>query len=376
MLFNLLIARFISIEDYGMLSFSDTIVSFIIVLGGVGLHTIGIRDVSQQKKSLEYIYSNIVAIRTILVAFFGLGIFLLLFKGYRVPFLIYTYLFTICQVMLIDWFYIAIDKKRKLATAFFIAIVSLFIGIGTLYLRDDFTISTIRFVQLISLFLASSYLVLNSNKLFSYRFISRNSVISYMKDGYPLVSAYLFQQSYYLGIPLAIVSFVGFKEQGYFAVGSRLAFVFVTLRNLLIQPLSKYIYTLSYKKYIKLHNRYLPFLIGLAICFYFVVSYFDETLINLLFGDKYLVNEVFVVFRIMMLLPIIYFLFIGHATIFTANGNQSVYAKLCFCSFLMFMLSLFVIIMFSLHNVIIYAGLFVAVELFIFLGLDFNIRKK
>ncbi len=81
MIFNLIIVRFLEIEDYGRLTYADTILGFVIVLSGLGMHTIGIKEISQNKNKFVDIFTNIMTARILTTMVLSLlSVFLFLEK--------------------------------------------------------------------------------------------------------------------------------------------------------------------------------------------------------------------------------------------------------------------------------------------------------
>ncbi|WP_435264088.1 oligosaccharide flippase family protein [Tenacibaculum sp. nBUS_03] len=371
MVFNLLIVRFLPVEDYGRLTYADSILSLVTVIGGLGLHTIGIKEISQKNDNFNTIFTNVVSARVLFTLFLSiLSVFLFYNKGYTSSFILFNFLFTFFQVLLIDWFLIAIDAKKVLLISILSGLIGQYILFYYFFETNQITIENIRLSQFLNVFITTSIMFLNCFKHFELKEIRISKVKKYLKLSLPLLGSYAFQQTYYAGIPMAITSFLGFYEVGLYGAASRLALVLVTLRNIVLQPLSKDLYRFNINQYLTFFKKYFRNTILLIVFYYVTIYLYSEEILYILYGDKYTGKEIINIFRLMMLLPIIYFIFIGDGAILTSTNNQ----KYILYSSLFASLSVFSVL-FILKDISNFVVSFLFAELLYFSIMRYNILK-
>ena len=309
------------------------------------MNTIAIKELSQNKKNMrKTIFTNIMFSRlymTFILSF--LSLFFFIGKDYSSEFLIYNFVFTFFQILLIDWFLIAIDLKKLLLYSLLSGVIVQYLSFTYFYNIDYINIESIRISQVLYILLSTAIMLFFTKRFFNFKLIKKDKIIEYLKMSMPLLSAYSLKQTYYTGIPIVISNTLGFYEAGIYGAASRIALIFINLRSIVVQPLSKDFYKFDIKMYNKFYKKYLYFVLPLSFIYYVITYYFSYEIIALVYGNEYLNELVISVFRISMLLPIIYIVFIGDEIILTSFKKQKYIMYASICASILFFMSIFII---------------------------------
>ncbi len=263
------------------------------------------------------------------------------------------------------------DMKKVLFISLISGVLIQYIVFYYFYHIDNINIENIRISQLFGTLITTSVMFIFTLKFYNLSLLSYCKIKDYLKKSLPLLGSYAFQQTYYAGIPIAISNYLGFYEAGIYGVATRLALVLVTVRNIILQPLSREFYKYSIKEYIKYIKKYLLYISPVLLLLYITLYVFSYEILELFYGKQYTDILVIEIFRIAMFLPIIYFIFIGHTTILILYNKQKYYLFASFISAVIFIL----IILISKLNLVEYISLFIVLELMIFIFLHYFIIK-
>lgn len=222
------VARVLGPQVYGDISLIVAIVSYFSLVTGLGLPTVGLREVAKDQQSSSGVVGNILVIRSCLalVAFCLLllyGYFLLADKKWFTLLVLYG-LGLFSNAILLDWAFIGLEKIQY--TAFANAASSIFSFILTIFLikssQDVYLLPIIGFVSSLGvcLYLFYYYIMLHPTKLG----INIKQICYLLKLSLPFVITSVLSQVYG-NVDMILLGFIkGAEQVGYYSVSYKIVY--------------------------------------------------------------------------------------------------------------------------------------------------------
>lgn len=269
MVLNLSLVAVLGVEGYGVFSYLEYISVACFSLSNLGLTSIFTKESQSKNNSIGKILTNFLAIKssTLVILIFVSHGYLLITEDINIVIInaIYTFLLS----CLLDWVFVSYGQIKKLAKHYIVYFSAflLFIMVS-IFLFDEVSVINVRIAQILSLGLAltlySSWIVVNINgKHFDLNFIKR-----ILPRGINMMISQLIQNGVIIFVTTLIKSSYGLVSLGNFSLVMRVVNMILSLRNMLIAPLTKYLVNSGIDEYINVRRRL--FIVSLL---FLVVSY-------------------------------------------------------------------------------------------------------
>ncbi|WP_340480999.1 hypothetical protein [Vibrio anguillarum] len=269
MVLNLSLVAVLGVEGYGVFSYLEYISVACFSLSNLGLTSIFTKESQSENNSIGKILTNFLAIKssTLVILIFVSHGYLLITEDINIVIInaIYTFLLS----CLLDWVFVSYGQIKKLAKHYIVYFSAfLFFIMVSIFLFDEVSVINVRIAQILSLGLAltlySSWIVVNINgKHFDLNFIKR-----ILPRGINMMISQLIQNGVIIFVTTLIKSSYGLVSLGSFSLVMRVVNMILSLRNMLIAPLTKYLVNSGIDEYINVRRRL--FIVSLL---FLVVSY-------------------------------------------------------------------------------------------------------
>ncbi|MGV2837742.1 hypothetical protein [Vibrio cyclitrophicus] len=256
MVLNLSLVAVIGVAEYGAFSYLEYISIACFSLSNLGLTSIFTKESQSDKNNMGKILTNFLAIKssTLIILIFVSHCYLLITEDVNIVIInaIYTFLLS----CLLDWAFVSYGQINKLAK-YYVVYFSVFIFLLTvsIFTFDDVSVINVRVAQIFSLALAltlySSWIVRSIHrKHFDFIFIKQ-----LLPRGLSMMISQIIQNGVLIFVTTLIKSNYGLVSLGHFSLIMRFVNMILSLRNMLIAPLTKYIVNSGIDEYISVRRR-------------------------------------------------------------------------------------------------------------------------
>ncbi|WP_146865496.1 oligosaccharide flippase family protein [Aliivibrio fischeri] len=257
MVLNISLVAILGVEDYGAFSYLEYITIACFSLSNLGLTSIFTKESQNKDNSIEKIITNFFVIKfiTLIILIFISHGYLLMTEDIKIVTLNAIYTFVLS--CLLDWVFISYDQIKKLAKYYIVYFFTLLILLSFCIIYfEDVSVLHVRTVQILSLgfalILSSSWIFGNIHKKnFDFQFIK-----TLLPRGINMMLSQVIQNGVIICVTTLIKSNYGLLSLGNFSLVMRIVNMVLSLRNMLIAPLTKYIINSGINEYLTV-RRYL-----------------------------------------------------------------------------------------------------------------------
>lgn len=291
------VSRILGAESLGIINYSQSIVSFLLIFSFLGINIYGIREIAQireKKEELEKVFSelNIIKFCSSLIIFFGYIIFLFFKYNLKdsdlIIFLITSFLL-LFNIFNLDWFFSGIENYKVITLRNILVKILVFIGI-LFIVKEKKDINIYCFLLVLgqilgniwSYFYSKKYVILklkNLNFKRHFKGLKIFFISSFVISIYTIVN----------GIILGIFSLP--EEVAYFNRARQIQLIGTTITgavSTVLIPRISYYYKNNQKEYFFLLNKSLDYnyILSLPIMFGFIIL--SKEINIFLGGDEFL----------------------------------------------------------------------------------------
>jgi O-antigen/teichoic acid export membrane protein len=297
------IARELGPKEYGILSFSLSLVAIGVPICKLGLDSVLIREFSNAEKTRHPVIFLSAFLMLLVSGFLSLILLNLAVTFFVkdpilyqiVTILSFTYLFFDFQI--IDFYFQSQNKIKKSSLAKMMAfIISSVLKVSALKMHLSFVYLVIIF-SIDGLFLGFILLILlvkhlNGMHFFKIKFASLSECISLLRSSHPLITSGIAGVLLTKTDQLMIGHFMGYESVGIYSACSRIydgwmSFIYILSLALLPKMVSNK-QSLAHDQHLKSVEEYFFLAIALSALFAFIVTIFGYLIIQILYGDLYL----------------------------------------------------------------------------------------
>lgn len=344
MVLNLSLVAVLGVEEYGAFSYLEYISIACFSLSNLGLTSIFTKESQSKEYSIEKIITNFFAIKiiTLIILISVSHGYLLTTEDFNI--VIVNAIYTFVLSCLWDWVFVSYGQIRKLARYYIIYFVSLLLLLVVfVFLFDEIGVIHVRLAQIASLTLAlsfcSSWLVKNIKK----NHFDLNFIKITLPRGIDMMISQLIQNGVIIFVTTLIKSKYGLVSLGNFSLVMRVVNMVLSLRNMLIAPLTKYIVNSGVDEYLNVRNRLCFASILIAGITYSVIAI---TKLNFISGFPFeVINEYSDIIDIVVVvlpIPIMVLFTLIDGVVINMYNKQRVYLKSVVAS-----LAIFVVVSFT-----------------------------
>ncbi|OOE86486.1 hypothetical protein [Salinivibrio sp. AR640] len=256
MALNLSLVAVLGVEEYGAFSYLEYISLACFSLSNLGLTSIFTKESQNKRNSIQKIVTNFLGIKmSVLILLISLSHgYLLLTEEVSVVITnaVYTFLFS----CLIDWVFVSYGQIKKLAKHYIVYFLFFFSFLSASYfISEGITLIDIRVMQIVALSLAlplcSTWIVKNIDvRCFDISFIKE-----VVPRGINMMISQLIQNGVLISLTTIIKANYGLLALGHFSFVMRFVNMVLSLRNMFMAPLTKYIINSGVDEYINVRER-------------------------------------------------------------------------------------------------------------------------
>lgn len=290
------VSRVLGAESIGKYNFIDNIIQIFIIVSMLGIGTVGVREIAQNRISQERLNKSFTALLTFnalstLIAIISLSILLFTipkFADYR-NLLIVGGLKLLSTFLLIDWFYRGLEdfkfitQRTLIVRILFVASVFIFIKNKEDYTLYYFLITfSITINAIINLVYAKKYIQLN----FEYQELKRIAKPIFVLGAYSIL-AWL-----YNSFSTSFLGFVSTDEQvGYYSTATKLYTIFLSVitafTTVMLPRLSQLISQNQLEEFQQRINKSFNIVLTISIPFTIFTIFFASDIIYIIAGKGY-----------------------------------------------------------------------------------------
>ncbi|MBN1967945.1 MAG: flippase [Candidatus Delongbacteria bacterium] len=294
---SVLVARYLGAEFWGVFNYALSIVSVIGVITGLGLENIVIRELVKNEDRKNELLGSALFIRLIAttIGFFSVLSISFFHSDYysRMVILIMSFEVLFSFLNPFEWFFNAKVKTKYIAIVRFISVI-LTASVKLLFIYLEMSLLAFAFSGLITLFIT----ILLNLYLFTSKFDSLKNLkvkfedIKYfLKNSWPLLLSGLVAIIYMRIDQIMITNMLTSADNGNYSVAVRISELYYIIPGTATTALLPWLIMArknDYSLYLKrLQKLYFSFF-WLAVFVSFVIYFFSEYGITLLFGNEYL----------------------------------------------------------------------------------------
>lgn len=344
MVLNLSLVAVLGVEEYGAFSYLEYISIACFSLSNLGLTSIFTKESQSKEYSIEKIITNFFAIKiiTLIILISVSHGYLLTTEDFNI--VIVNAIYTFVLSCLWDWVFVSYGQIRKLARYYIIYFVSLLLLLVVfVFLFDEIGVIHVRLAQIASLTLALSFCSLWLVKNIKKNHFDLNFIKITLPRGIDMMISQLIQNGVIIFVTTLIKSKYGLVSLGNFSLVMRVVNMVLSLRNMLIAPLTKYIVNSGVDEYLNVRNRLCFASILIAGITYSVIAI---TKLNFISGFPFeVINEYSDIIDIVVVvlpIPIMVLFTLIDGVVINMYNKQRVYLKSVVAS-----LAIFVVVSFT-----------------------------
>ena len=325
-------ARVLGVENYGLITYAQSIVLYFWLAVDLGVNMYGSREIARAKSEAPDIINPLLTLRIIsgFIVFLIFMSVLNLFVHSSIQRLLFTgcAFYLITRSISIDWVMSGFEKFKYIAISNFTTFISMLLMMLVLVKDKDDLVKASFLWSLCYLFGGIVLLVFLYNKfgirfkpvfhIKTWLFHLRKSIHFTISGGLSALSQYL--PIIYLGI------FASPKEVGLFSAPYGLIFAIIFVLSLLsysMYPILSELYSAEKIMFRKLHNIYLLAAILMGLCIALVGHIFARKIILLFYGNNY--EESIALFKILVWFVFLYSIRSVYGIVIAASGLQKFY---------------------------------------------------
>ena len=325
---TILIARYLGVEDFGILSFGISFTSLITILLDLGITTYAIRDVSRDHDLASSYFGKLIPLKILLFIFtFVLSYFILILMGCATTSLIVTMVlvfqitFMSMNSLLLGGFQAFGKLKYQAISTFIYSLVQLIAVLIVIYF--NLGVIYIAFTYVIGYFVSMIYLSFNTKIHITIPKFSwdMNFCKKSLQYSLPFALTAVFYSIYY-SIDMVMLSYIsGDYSTGIYNAAYKIMsvlFTFFPVYQNVVFPLMSKLFTNS-EDLLKLSFiKSIKYLILILLPITFGITIYSEQLIVLIYGNSYLLSA-----KVMRILVwSVSFLFINGAASTLLNASN------------------------------------------------------
>ncbi|HBC3436992.1 TPA: hypothetical protein KDY14_000198 [Vibrio parahaemolyticus] len=320
MLFNIALIKFMSVEQYGQYSYYDYISIACYSLSNLGLTSILIKEL-QSKESNKVVSSFfVVKFLSILLMVFSSHFYLYYNDGHLNMVIANAfYTFALCFVW--DWYFIGVGHSKKIAYHYFTYfLTSAGVCSFLFFYYGNVSPENIRVVQFLSLVVS---IIINLRAVFikiSFNKVDFILIKGLVPRGINMLISQTIQNGSLIFITNRIKEYYGFHYLGVFSLVMRFINVFLSFRNMIVAPLTKYIISHGVESYLDVRRKAL--LTSILFLLTIILSAFAIFYFNLIYD-----SELIKVALILSCIPIVVMATISDGVIINMYNKQYIYLR-------------------------------------------------
>ncbi|WP_345333617.1 hypothetical protein [Ferrimonas pelagia] len=335
MIINLFFAFYMAVDEYGLFSFYDYIALFCFSVSNLGLSSVLTKEL--QTRNSELVARTFVALKypaLILLALVG-HLYLFLLDGFSLL-LVLNFTFTMLISSVWEWYFIGRGKTKKLSAYYLCSFVTTALLVYLwIAVYGGITAVGVRTIQIITtgicLFTFGSWIIRDViNGRYSPTF-SKNC----LSQGLNMLAVQITQNGALIILSHHVRTSYGLSAVGTFSLYMRIANVFLTLRNVLVSPLTILLVKAGPAFYLRLTRVTNLLLVPLSVLV-IMALYFSQSIIHAFPGESEYISSSLSI----LLVPVVAILFCADGVVLNIWRKQSVYFRTVLISFIVFILTL------------------------------------
>lgn len=349
-------ARYLGVENFGILSLAIAFTGIFVVFADLGLSTLTIREVSRKKYLKSKYLANFILFKiflAILTIFFTFIAVSILYYPYQVRLIIYV--MTLSMILnsfavLISSIFQAYEKMEYLSIGTFISSALVLLGI-MLAIYFHFEVLAFAIVYLVTNTILFIFYI--SIYIWKFSLPSLELDMSFWKENIKLALPFgvtgVFVTIYYWIDTVMLSAMVGNDAVGLYNAAYRLVLVLLfvpSIFNMVIFPLMSQFYLTSRKSLKIAYKKYFKYMAILGIPLGFGIVLLAKKIVILIFGGEYIGSVI--AFQILVWSATIIFMSSAFARLLEASDKQMVITKITgICAVVNILLNLVIIPQFS-----------------------------
>jgi PST family polysaccharide transporter len=309
--------KVIGIEKFGLISFAQALVVYLVVFVDYGFALSATREISVNRENhtkIEKVFNSVMIIKFIFMIIASIFLFtiVLLFDKFTQDALLYlfSFFYLVGEILFPVWFFQGIEQMKYMAILniiaklFFTIAIFLFIQeeADYIYVPMYNAIGMVSIGLLSLLYIRKKFFIIFSIPTF-------DDIKNQLIEGWYLFTSSIYSALYRKSNILILGFFADNSMIGYYSLAEKLVKSLQGLQAPLGQTLYPYLShkfeSISSSKSFSIIFKFTPYVLGLYIIIFFIIFYFSTYIIGFFLNDKESLSFVLLNFRIMLLVFII-----------------------------------------------------------------------
>lgn len=317
----------VGLNLYGVVVFSQTIVSYVSLFINFGFGTSGPKDVAVRRDNLELLSKYVSSVYIIKMIFWVICLLIYLISIFTIDFFrehfilyFFSYFVTLGDVLFPIWFFQGIEKMKYITyinlviKSFFIIAVFIFIKQSSDYIYIPLLNSVGALLSgIIALFIVFK----REGVLFVS--VSKENLFKRLKESFVLFISTLSIRLYMNLNKIIVGSFLGMKEVAIYDLGEKI----VSMLKTPIMMISQSVFPkISREKSIAFINKIMFFVLGFVVFVYFILFFSCEWIVLYFLGTKNVMAEAIIRLLSVSLVFLTFNMFLGELRLITFGHNK------------------------------------------------------
>lgn len=295
------IVRVLGVETFGLVSFSLSIVMYFDILISFGFELSATREISMHRddnKKISEIFSSVMIIKGLLFLFSTVILTILIFTidAFRENAVLYYATFGIVfgNFLFPLWLFQGMERMKYI-TYINVSSRVIFTLLIFVFVKEEQDYVFVPFLNSLGAISGGIYALWLVFRIFSIKFMipSRERIISQLKSSKPFFLSRVANRGSQYYATTIIGLFFGNIVVGYYTMAAKLYFAFMSLGGIVSQTFYPY---MSRTKNIIFYKKVLYITIGISIAILIPVIYFNELLLNFVYGvQNEMLSNIFII---------------------------------------------------------------------------------